>query len=241
MRITDVAGVGPAAELSDCLRELIETRDDTVLQCSSQQDLCLPASPGLCERGTWNDHVFACLNGELERGPHRALVAFECDQGTGVQDAGAHRVDREGSFVRLRQVFAAGRAGRAVNLRGRPRALAAASSSRWESSPCFASQSSITRIMPSARSLRRAASAIHVDNGWSLAASRKARASSVSREIAMRATVIPRYYGLDIASQGGPPTCVQAMGEGRERWRKRSGLAAEHLERWRVQRPHARQ
>lgn len=168
--VANVLRAGAAAEFTDRPRHGVERGDETVTE--RVRELCLTGcpAPSLGERGTRNDNVHPILRGETERGPEHPVIPLECDESTGVEDDAAQRT----------------RAGRCLRATTRSSAAVMA--------PCVCSQPSTARSRPSDRSFRLAASASQADVGSRPAALRTAAASSGSKEMANRATVIRRYY-----------------------------------------------
>jgi hypothetical protein len=166
MRVANIARTSPSAKFAHFPGDRVERRDHAVLQRPRKRRLPRDPSPDLRESRAWHEHIPAVQRGELEDRPDCAVVAFQSNERARIEHDAAQR-------------------------RRCPRSVrASARSSESVRAPCSASQASTARSKPSARSLRRAASASQEDVGSFPAARRTARARSSSNEIASRATVI---------------------------------------------------
>lgn len=167
--VTDVRGPRAAAKFADVVGELVERSDDAASERARQSGLRRTSPPHLRENRSRDEHVRGLKRSELENRPEPTIVPLEGDERPRIQYDAAHF--RRG----LRCCRATDRSSSSVSF------------------PYRSSHSRTTFKRPSARSLRRAASANQAEVGWLPADRRTARASSSSNEMASRLTVILRY------------------------------------------------
>ena len=190
MRVAHVVGASAPAELSNLTRQGIEGSNLRESKGAREHSLLAGSAPDLRKDAARNDDVLPAKRRDPDGRPDPTLVSLERNQCACVENDRAHP----------RRFFLAVGRFRVDGVRGvvpgrLARARCCRLSSRRSSSsvilPCTCSQSRTSSSKPSARNLRRAASASHVEVGSPAADLRTRRASSRSSEIANFSTVIP--------------------------------------------------